>query len=142
MNIVSLIIAGFSILMSVAGVACAVILPIVIIGVVGYILYKRSQQSNMARQAAQSWPSTTGTVLTSTIQVSHTGRSRAETPVAIYTYEVNGQSYQGQTIKAGDQYMSVRFSGDAINTMGRYPVGKKVSVYYNPTNPAESALER
>src|SRR5258706_16480426 len=126
MDIVSLIVAGFSILMSVAGVACAVILPIVIIGVVGYILYKRSQQSNMARQAAQSWPSTTGTVLTSTIQVSHTGRSRSETPVVIYMYEVNGQSYQGQTIKAGDQHMSERFSEDAFKSMERYPVGQEV----------------
>lgn len=142
MGIFELIMAGFSVLVSVAGIGCTIILPLAILGVVGYFLYKRSQQSNTARQAAQSWPSTTGTVLTSTIQVSHTGNSRSEAPVVLYTYEVSGQSYQGQTIKAGEQYLNVRFSGDAINTMGRYPVGKKVTVYYNPANPAESALER
>jgi hypothetical protein len=60
----------------------------------------------------------------------------------MYSYEVNGQEFQGQTIKAGDQYMSIRFTGDAMKTMSRYPVGSKVTVYYNPANPAESALER
>jgi len=32
--------------------------------------------------------------------------------------------------------------GDAQKTIERYPVGAQVMVYYNPANPAESALER
>ena len=69
--------AGFSIFTTIAGAACAVILPVLILGGIGYLLYKRNQQSGAARQ-----------------------------------------------------------------TVARYPIGASVTVYYNPSNPAESALER
>jgi len=39
------IITGFSIFLTIGGVACSVIIPILVIGGIGYFLYKRSQQS-------------------------------------------------------------------------------------------------
>ena len=60
----------------------------------------------------------------------------------VYQYEVNGQSYQGQRIKASDKFMSIRISGEAQATVARYPAGSRVTVYYDPNNPSESALER
>ena len=136
------IVAGFSIFLTIAGVACSVLLPILILGGVGYFLYKRSQQSGVARQIAQSWPSVTGTVLMSSVQWGSGSHSGSSYPVVVYQYTVNGQSYQSQTIKAGEQYLNVRVMGQAQATVARYPIGANVTVYYNPANPAESALER
>jgi hypothetical protein len=136
------IITGATIFISLAGTACAIIIPLLILGGVGYLIYKRSQQSTAYRQSAQTWPSTSGVILSSAAQSYYSGRSHSIRPVVIYQYEVNGRGYQSQTIKAGDQFMTVRIAGQAFDTVNRYPVGSTVTVYYNPANPAESALER
>jgi hypothetical protein len=136
------IVAGFSVFLTIAGVACSVILPILILGGVGNFLYKRSQQSGVARQIAQSWLSVTGTVLMSSVQWGSGSNGGSSYPVVVYQYTVHGQSYQSQTIKAGEQYLNVRVMGQAQATVARYPIGSNVTVYYNPANPAESALER
>jgi hypothetical protein len=136
------LISGFGILTGIVGAACTIIVPILLLGGVGFFLYKRSQQSNAARQAAQSWLSTTGTVLMSSVQSRRSGNSTTTFPVVVYQYEVNGKTHQSQTIKAGEQFMNVRILGQADATAARYPIGANVTVYYNPTNPAESALER
>ena len=132
--------SGISILLSVFGGLCATILPITILVILGVFLYRRSQQSNAARQAAQSWSSTLGTVIMSTIQIKRTSRSRSEIPVVVYQYQVNGKAYQ--IIRAGDQFGTIRVMGQAQAIIARYPVGAQVMVYYNPANPQESALER
>ena len=136
------LIAGFSVFITVAGVACSVILPILILGAVGYFIYKRSQQSGVARQMTQTWPSATGTVLMSSVQWGSGSHSGTSYPVVVYQYEVNGKTYQSQNIKAGERFLNVRVMGQAQATVARYPIGANVTVYYNPANPAESALEK
>ncbi len=136
------IITGFGIFTGIAGAACATILPVLILGGLGYFLYKRNQQSGAARQIAQSWPGISGTVLMSSVQSRRSGRNRSTYPVVVYQYDVNGKTYQSQTIKAGEQFFNVRVIGQAQATVARYPIGANVTVYYNPANPAESALER
>ena len=142
MENLSWIMSSFGIFTGIAGVACAVILPILVLGGLGVFLYRRNQQSSAARQSAQSWPSTTGMVLISSVQFRRSGRSVTTFPAVVYQYGVNGKSYQGKTIKAGEQYLNVRILGQAQATADQYPVGATVTVYYNPANPAESALER
>lgn len=142
MDTLNLIFAGLGIFGAVIGVGCSIGIPLVLFGGVGYFLYKCNQQSTATRQLAQSWPSTSGTVLMSSVQSKTSGRSHSTYPVVVYQYEVNGKSYQSQNIKAGEQYMSVRVIGQAQETVARYPIGASVTVYYNPANPAESALER
>lgn len=135
----------FAILTSLIGLMgglCAAILPIIILVGLGIFLYRRSKMRDVAKQAAQSWSSTMGTVIASTIQVRRTGKSRSEIPVVVYQYQVNGKPYTGQVIKAGEQFFNVRLMGDAQKTIARYPVGAQVMVHYNPENPQESALER
>ncbi len=136
------IFAIVSILFSLIVPICAAILPIVILVGIGVFLYRRSKMKDVAKQAAQTWSSTMGTVITSTVQVKRGYKSRSEIPVVVYQYQVNGTPYVGKIIKAGEQYFSVRIYGDAQKTVARYPVGAQVMVYYNPANPAESALER
>jgi hypothetical protein len=121
---------------------CACILPVVFLVGFGIFMYRRSQQGKAAKEAAQAWPGTLGIVLSSSVQSRRSGNSTSIYPVVIYQYQVSGQTYQGQTIKAGEQFFSVRIMGDAQATAARYPVGAQVMVYYNPANPKESALER
>ncbi len=142
MGTFSWIMTAFTVLITLAGTACAILLPLLILGGVGYLIYKRSQQSTAYRQAAQAWPSTTGTILASTVESYWSGRHQSMRPVVLYQYEVNGVGYQSQTIKAGDQFMKIRVSGDVLKTTMKYPVGATVTIYYNPANPSESALER
>ena len=129
-------------LLGVFGAICATVVPLMILVGLGIFIYRRSQQGKAAKEAAQSWSGTMGTVLTSTVQSKRTGNSTSTYPVVIYQYEVNGKSYPSQTIKAGEQYFNVRILGEAQATANRYPVGAQVMVYYNPANPQESALER
>ncbi len=142
MGSIEWIITGVGVLGSVAITICATIIPILVIGGIGYFLYKRNQQSIAYRQSTQNWLSTTGTVLTSSVQSKHTGRSHSFYPVVVYVYAVNGQSYQSQRIKAGEQFLNVRVMGQAQATVARYPIGAAVTVYYDPANPSECALER
>jgi len=142
MGSIEWIITGVGVLGGVVITVCATVIPIVVIGGIGYFLYKRNQQSEAYRQSTQNWVSTTGTVLMSSVQSKHTGRSHTLYPVVVYVYAVNGQSYQSQRIKAGEQFLNVRVSGQAHATVARYPIGATVTVYYNPANPSECALER
>ena len=142
MGSIEWIITGVGVLGGLVITVCATVIPIVVIGGIGYFLYKRNQQSVAYRQSTQNWVSTTGTVLMSSVQSKHTGRSHTLYPVVVYVYAVNGQSYQSQRIKAGEQFLNVRVSGQAHATVARYPIGATVTVYYNPANPSECALER
>lgn len=142
MEIFGLIFSGIMILISIAGTACAVILPIAIIGGVGYYLYKRNQQSMTQRQSAQNWANTTGAILMSSVQSRRSGHGYSTIPVIVYQFEVNGKTIQSQNIRAGDKYLKVNVSWQAQETVDKYPIGKQVTVYYDPNNPAECALER
>lgn len=138
MEIFALVSLLFSIILPI----CVAVLPILILVGLGIFMYRRSKMRDAAKQAAQNWSSTMGVVVTSTIQVKRTSRSRSEIPVVVYQYQVNGTPYVGKVIKAGEQFFSLRLYGDAQKAIERYPVGAQVMVYYNPANPAESALER
>jgi len=131
-----------TILISALGAICTIAVPVILMVGLGIFLYSRSQMSSAAKQAAQSWTSTMGTVLMSSVQSRRSGRSISVYPVVVYRYEVDGKPYQGQTIRAGEQFFNVRIIGQAQETVNRYPVGAQVMVYYDPANPAESALER
>ncbi|MBI5966061.1 MAG: DUF3592 domain-containing protein [Chloroflexi bacterium] len=142
MDTLNWIFAGLGIFGGIVSVICTVTIPVLILGGIGYFMYKRNQQSMAYRQSAQSWASTTGTVLMSSVQSRTSGRSHSTYPVVVYQYTVSGKTYQSQTIKAGEQFINVRVMGQAQETVGRYPIGSTVTVYYNPANPSESVLEK
>jgi hypothetical protein len=136
------IITSFGLFAGVATLFCTVGISVLVIGGIGYFLYRRNQQSMAYRQSTQTWQSTTGTILMSSVQTSRSGNSHSTYPVVVYSYAVNGQSYQSQRVRAGDQFLTVRVAGQAQATVARYPIGASVTVYYDPANPSESALER
>jgi hypothetical protein len=121
---------------------CVIGLPLLIVGGLVFFLYRQYQRSTTARAAAQTWTAAPGMVVSSTLRVKRTGRSRSEIPVVVYQYVVNGKTYHGETVRAGEKFFSARLAGQARETVARYPAGSSVTVYYDPANPANSALER
>lgn len=55
-----------------------------------------------------------------------------------YEYRVNGKRYTGQRVGIGEDLGD----HDVAGTLGRYPRGRNVTVYYNPAAPSEAVLER
>ncbi|MBI9049701.1 MAG: DUF3592 domain-containing protein [Anaerolineaceae bacterium] len=112
--------------------------PVVL--VIWYILRRKKKATSML-QDSRSRLTTTGKIIKSRVEVSG-GEVTSVQPRVIYEYSVGATIYQGEQIKAGGKFWSAVTSRDAYNIVDRYPEGMTVTVYYDPENPAESALER
>ena len=94
-----------------------------------------------ARRAAK-WAQTAGRVVKSTTEARHHQfQGEAGTvknfPAVEYEFSVGGKDYRGARIGIGD------VGPDEIDaTLAKYPVGKTVTVFYDPKNPNECVLER
>jgi hypothetical protein len=130
-----------TVVMVILSVCVSLICTVVPIGAVIWFIVKRSKQSQALQQASLGWHSVRGQVLKSRVEVSG-GEYTSVTPYVLYEYQVNGQLYQGTQIRAGDKFMRSGSSRDAYATVDRYPAGAQVTVYYDPANPSEAALER
>ena len=58
-----------------------------------------------------------------------------------YKYSVKNQAYEGNTICLGGT-LNRFFKKRAMKRCQNYPVGSVVLIYYKPTNPKKSCLER
>jgi hypothetical protein len=139
--LVPLIAAGGSVAVALVSAICALILPVLIIGGVVYVIRRSGQKAKALNQSAQLWPSTTGTVITSRVEVSG-GDYTSVNPHIVYKYQVNGYEYQSDQIRAGDVVMSYSGGRSAYDLVDKYPVGLEVTVYYDPANPSMSCLIR
>jgi hypothetical protein len=120
----------------------AIAAPLAVLAGVGVHLGRRARRAAAVRRAAAAWSQTAGTVLSTAIQVRRLGQGRSEVPMVIYAYSVDGRPYQSYRVRAGDDTGQIRVIGDASRTLERYPVGSNVTVYYDPDDPANAALER
>ena len=119
--------------------------PLLVLGFFAALLIQRGRRSSATRSLATGWPHTSGTVLSATVQVSRQGKSRHETPLVLFAYQVDGQVFQGHRVRVGDELGRARVAGahsSASATVTRYRAGTSVTVFYDPTNPANSALEQ
>jgi len=128
-------------LLAVFIIAVTVLPMLGIFGGIGWFLNKKSKEAKALREAARNWASTTGKVITSRVEVSG-GDYTSVSPFIVYQYNVYGRDYSNSQIKAGDVHMSSYGSRDSYNIVDKYPVGADVTVFYNPENPQQSALER
>jgi hypothetical protein len=107
----------------------------------GVLYYARSVSQKM--QQSLSWPSTRGEIAHSAVlrETQNSSSSNAPTYKAdvAYRYQVQGRDYSSEQVSLAD-YSST--TGRAQSIVNRYPHGAPVTVYYNPTNPAEAVLER
>ncbi|AZO76491.1 MULTISPECIES: DUF3592 domain-containing protein [unclassified Bosea (in: a-proteobacteria)] len=58
-------------------------------------------------------------------------------PDVAYAFKVGGQDYRGTRVSLGD--ISGKYAEEAL---ARYPVGKMVTVFYDPADPEDCVLER
>jgi hypothetical protein len=71
------------------------------------------------------------------------GRELEEWPMVVYEYEVNGVKYTSHRLRVEDITEPTTGGGWYTKQLfKRYPKGAAVTVYYNPQDPKESALER
>ena len=110
-----------------------------------YLVLKGARNVQLA-VASVKWPTTSGTVLRSdtTRDVVHSTRTTSGSVTfstkTVIRYAVNGHDYTtdvlhfGQTLGSGDKSVA------ALQAL-RYPAGKKVTVSYNPSNPAVAVMK-
>jgi hypothetical protein len=90
---------------------------------------------HMNRKAA-SWPSVEGEIITSELVEDNDGDTSLH---IVYLYSVTGRSF------TSDQFSFTVMSNSESAKMSRlsqYPVGRNVSVYYDPENPRTSVIYR
>jgi hypothetical protein len=61
-------------------------------------------------------------------------------PVIEYEYQVDGNSYRGDKIVTGP-LVQFNWKGPASRLVERYPVGSKVTVYVDASNPRRATLQ-
>jgi hypothetical protein len=118
------------------------------LGMVGIIAVAAFYKWLQVRAAAH-WPQTSGKVVVSTSQVRKVetfddDRDGGKTEEArnfahiVYEYTVSGQKLRNDRVSIGEDLGNF----EVAETIARYPVGKVVTVYYNPRKPREAVLER
>jgi len=144
-NLASILIAvciGGGIFLLVVFIVAATVLPVLgIFGGIGWFLNKKSKEARALRITAKNWTSTTGKVITSRVEVSG-GEHTSVYPRIVFEYHVYGKKYTGSQIKAGDIHWASYTSRASYDMVDKYPIGSEVTVYYDPENPQQAALER
>jgi hypothetical protein len=119
----------------------AVLLPLGLMAAAFWYGYNRKKKRTDILKASQQWLATTGKVLKSRIEVDG-GEYTSTRAYVLYEYEVRGQMYQSSQIRPGDRFLLFHADRNTYDIVEQYPVGATVTVYYDPANPSESALER
>jgi len=109
---------------------------------IGLFLSWQGVRTLQTAKQTNCWVETTGTIARSEIvsQRDNDG-DRTYKPEIEYEYKANGMSRKGQTIYIGDGASSSDRSY-AQRFVSRYPANCNVSVYYNPSDPDISVLEK
>lgn len=117
------------------------LIPLVVSAVfvwLGWGYYSKAQQS-------ESWPETAGKIIESKVVEASRSRSGSSSKSMYkawvsYDYEVNGQKYRGDQVGFMDGSSSSQKG--VAEEVRKYPVGRAVTVYYNPADPKEACLDR
>ena len=107
-----------------------------------YLTFQYLKARKVAKQTLD-WPGTPGEVTTSWVKKGTT-RNRNSYAIIKYTYMVMGKTYESDKLSVADS-LGVRLTGptsSAKRVTEQYPRGSKVTVYYDPQNPAHAVLER
>jgi hypothetical protein len=92
---------------------------------------------------ARRWPETTGKVIATRVKSLRKGYGRGETrvsnqPLVHYEYTVGGRTYRCSRVSVAEEVDGAELRA----ILKRYPVGKAVTVYYDPARPERTLLER
>jgi hypothetical protein len=132
-------------LLSLLGFGCLGIFLLAFGGAGIFMIYS-SRKSSAQAQASKNWPAVAGAVTLSEVGHGTSTDSDGDThdsyhPRVEYTYQVGEQTLAGKQIAFGVVKVSSNPRG-AEAVIAKYPLGAPVTVYINPSNPAEAVLER
>ena len=104
---------------------------------IGTALYVTQFRQGLRANASKRWPVSSGTIIASALEKSPDGRWRYRAAVQ-YRYRAGGKEYQSNRIFWGGNEGRQRHM---VSVIAAYPEGCKVSVHYDPQNPAEAVLD-
>jgi len=133
--------ASMSLFGKIVFICVAVLLPLGLMGAAFWYSYRRKKKRTDLIKASQSWPATTGKVLTSRVEIDG-GEYTSTRAYVLYEYEVRGRVYQSSQIQPGDRFRMSYHDRNQYDIVEQYPVGATVTVFFDPSNPGESVLER
>jgi hypothetical protein len=87
------------------------------------------------------WPSVVGVVSKSARETVYTEHGRRAEAKIEYVYDVKGTRYRNGTIAFGMLRGKLTW-GDADRRLAEFPVGRRVTVYYDPRRPRVACLRR
>lgn len=117
-------------------------LGILLIGIPG--AYHITNHYSRTAHATTRWPSTKGVIVISEVKApprrssSSSKANRTHVPRVSYRYTVNGREYVDNRPTIGH----VKGKGASEKFVARFPVGARVTVYYNPDDPSRAVLVR
>lgn len=114
------------------------ILPWVFVLIGGVFLYYGNQELSSAQSMAD-WARTEGQIISSSVESTQYGTSRTYHALIVYEYRSGGRVFHGTRLTLADH--PFRRAADAQAVVHRYPVGRTVTVYYDPFNATKSVLE-
>lgn len=121
-------------ILRVAGAAMVLVGAIVLLGAI--------RLRSRGRQILK-WPTVTGKVISSEMasRGEAAGGSKVTAQATVrYAYRVDGKPYESERIRSAPDGNRQR-PGEAEEILARYPIGSRVSVHYDPEQPATAALE-
>ena len=119
---------------------------VLIFGIIGVVMLVKYFQDKKKADASTSWSSVSGRITESYLREENRTDSDGYPqtyyyPEVRYEYDLLGATYTGDKIAFG----SKTGNGSQKKTqeaLAQYPVGKSVSVYYDPNNPEDAVFER
>lgn len=90
-------------------------------------------------RVSESWPTTSGEILSSSVRVDNDDDGTSYFGDVIFRYAVADLPYTSGTVSFGQYGSSNRSHAEEI--VGKYPVGSRVTVYYDPEDVKTAVLE-
>ncbi|MDH3256532.1 MAG: DUF3592 domain-containing protein [Nitrospinota bacterium] len=111
--------------------------------VLGLAIIIQQQFLKYKARSSQSWPTTEGTILKSEVISKSNYNQGTSTYRAniVYDYTVKARRYKGENVCLSYD-VGTGSRSRAERRCSEYPVGRKVTVYYNPNNSSDACLER
>ena len=109
-----------------------------------FLTIQGNNEVNLAK-SSEHWPAVDGEIVESELESFYVRRRRGSGYVynanITYIYSIGQQMYEGYAISIGEPKVSTRRQEGAQSVLNKYPVGKEVKVYFNPTDPQTAVLE-
>jgi hypothetical protein len=93
-------------------------------------------------QLSENWVAVQGLITKSGVIDESTEENSCYAPLVRYTYQVMGQSYEGDLISFGSAGVTYGKRKKAEKVVARHLPGSQVLIHYDPDDPSKSVLER